>query len=128
MKVSDVYLSHQIATTSPNQTVERAALELATRRVGVLTVVSDASLLGILTERDVVRVAADGVHPASALVREYTTGGPVAVSLDSDVSDAVAILLRTGTRDVPVIDEGRVVGTLSVHDVLRSMARLTYAA
>lgn len=110
-----------VFTTQPHRTLKEVIELLAERGVGAV-VVSDASLsvLGILSERDVVRVLAK--HGAAALdepVSRYMTPKVITATCD-DTIDQVMETMTTGRfRHVPIVDSGRLIGIVSIGDVVK---------
>lgn len=86
--------------------------------VGALAVFDGADLVGIITERDVLRAVGEGRNTEVATVDEYMTEDPVTVKVDDDASHAAALMVTLGARHLPVKDGGAVVGMLSAKDVL----------
>ena len=110
-----------VFTTQPHRTLKEIVGLLAEKGVGAV-VVSDASLsvLGILSERDVVRVLAK--HGASALddpVSRHMTPKVITVTRD-DTIDHVMQTMTTGRfRHLPVVQDGRLIGLISIGDVVK---------
>jgi CBS domain-containing protein len=90
--------------------------------VGALAVVEFETLVGIITERDVIRAIAEGVDVSSAPVGEHMSRGPTSVELETSVPKAASIMLDLGTRHLPVVEGGRVVGMVSSRDLLVEQA------
>jgi CBS domain-containing protein len=83
-------------------------------------VVSDyGTLIGIVTERDLTRAVAGRVHTSEARVREWMTSDPITLGPDASADEAAKIMLDNGFRHVPIVDEGRAVGIVSIRDVAR---------
>lgn len=72
------------------------------QEVGALAVLERGSLLGIVTERDLVRAIAEGVNLSLATVGEYMTPYPATVTPDTELSEAAEIMLNLGARHLPV--------------------------
>jgi citrate synthase len=89
------------------------------RRVGSVVVVEGDKPVGILTERDMIRIAAAGANTASDRVSEWMTPNPDSVASDEEVVDAFASLAEHGYRHIPVIDEGKLVGLVSMRDLMK---------
>ena len=110
-----------VFTTQPHRTLKEVIGLLAEKGVGAV-VVSDASLsvLGILSERDVVRVLAK--HGAAALddpVSRYMTSKVITVTRD-DTIDHLMLTMTTGRfRHLPVVEDGRLIGLISIGDVVK---------
>ena len=96
---------------------------LATMRAhrGDAVLVLDAigQLAGILTERDLLKAAAGRVHSSEARVREWMTEEPVTATSSTSAEDAVRTMLEYGFRHLPVVEEGRTVGVVSLREVVR---------
>jgi citrate synthase len=112
-------MSSPPVTATADETVARAAARMRDRDVGSVIVVEDGRPVGILTERDLVRVAAEGASPGSATVGEWMTGDPDVVGPDESVTAAFRTLSERGYRHFPVVENGAVVGVVSVRDLLR---------
>jgi CBS domain-containing protein len=102
--------------------LREAASRMRARGLSVIPVMSGASLVGILTERDLVEACAKGVRPSMARVADYMNDGPVSVGVDDDSAVAGMKMLAIGCRHLPVTDHGRLVGVVSARDVFLATA------
>ncbi len=102
----------------PEATLADAAEALVADGVGSLGVVSDRTLVGIFTERDLVRAIAEGVDPEGATVTDWMADTPDTFSPDVDIDDAARWLLEVGYRHMPVMAEGELLGIVSIRDIL----------
>lgn len=109
----------------PEATLEEAAEAMMESEVGSLGVVEDRELIGILTERDLVRAAADGADFFGELVSDWMTESPDTFSPDVEVEDAARWLLETGYRHLPVMEGGELLGIASIRDLLWAMVEGT---
>src|SRR5947208_943603 len=116
--VSDI-MSSPAVTAEPSETVAEAASRMEDRKVGSVVVVDGNRPVGILTERDLVRVGAAGVDTAIAKVSEWMTESPDTVGPDVEVVDAFKKLSDHGYRHFPVVREGGLVGIVSMRDLMR---------
>lgn len=105
-------------TASRGETVAAAAARMGDRGVGSVMVVDDDRLVGILTERDLVRFAAAGAGAAGATVGEWMTADPDVVAPGTDVVAAFASLAERGYRHIPVVDDGALAGIVSLRDLM----------
>jgi citrate synthase len=110
-------------TASPGETVAEAAARMRARGVGSVVVTEDARPVGILTERDLVRMAGEGIAPGGVTVGELMTRDPDVVGPHEPVTQAFHALAERGYRHFPVVEDGRLVGVVSIRDLLR-MARI----
>lgn len=86
--------------------------------VGSVAVVDGSRLLGILTERDIVRAVTDGANLADATARQWMTADPDTCDPDLSVEDAARWMLSAGYRHLPVTEGNHLVGVVSIKDVL----------
>jgi CBS domain-containing protein len=102
-----------------NGTVAEAAKQLAELDVGSMPICGeDDRLKGMLTDRDiVVKVLAQGKDPSSTTAGELAQGTPVTIGADDSVSDALAKMKEHKIRRLPVIDDHRLVGIISIADL-----------
>ncbi len=110
--------------TVPPQTTAKAAIQLMLeRRVGSVVVVEERKVLGIFTERDVLRkLALSGRDPAQIPVSELMTAPVKTVDPKADPTDALATMLEHHFRHLPVVDDrGRLRGVLSIRNLLQEM-------
>ena len=112
-------MSAPAVTALPNETMADVAVRMDKERVGAVVVVDGERALGILTERDVVRFAASGADPATTPAADWMTEHPDTVGPGSDASDVTASLAERGYRHLPVVDDGRLVGVVSMRDLMK---------
>lgn len=86
--------------------------------VGSVAVVDGSTLLGIVTERDMVRAVAADVDANGATAREWMTVDPDVADPDLSVEDAARWMLTAGYRHLPVVEGTRLMGVVSIKDVL----------
>ncbi len=115
--VADI-MSRPVVTARADETVSAAADRMRAQSVGSVVVIDGDKPVGILTERDLVRLAAAGAD-TGASVSEWMTGEPDSVAPDAEVSSAFASLSEHGYRHIPVVDDGRLVGIVSMRDLMR---------
>src|SRR5882762_822012 len=116
--VSEV-MSTSPVTAVPSETIAEAAGRMSDRRVGSVVVVDGDRPIGILTERDLVRFGASGANSEGTKVSEWMTEAPDCVAPDVSVQEAFASLAEHGYRHIPVVDAGRLVGVVSLRDIVR---------
>jgi len=111
---------HDVATTSARATLQEAASQLAARRIGALVVLEEGKISGILSERDV--VSAIGREGAVALNRPVGDVMSTRVST-CDLNDSIGELMDRMTegrfRHLPVIEDGKMIGIISIGDVVK---------
>ena len=112
-------MTRDLVTVAPEDTVGEAAQKMVDRGIGSAVVSDFGRLIGILTERDLLRAVAARTHSSEARVREWMTADPVTASPDMQAAEAAEIMLEKGFRHLPVVEGERAVGIVSVRDVLR---------
>ncbi len=112
-------MTKDVLTVSASDTVAAVCERMLERHVGSVVVVDGERAAGILTERDLVRVAGAGADPATAKVSEWMTTDPDTVKSTDDIDNAFRSLKRHGYRHFPVVDDDRLVGIVSMRDMLK---------
>ena len=111
-----------VISLGPNATVHEAACVMTRANCGsVLIIDTHSTLLGILTERDLIaRVLAKALDPAKTLVSSVMTRHPHCVPPEMKVADAIVIMMERGFRHLPVVVEQdrKILGVFSVRDAL----------
>jgi CBS domain-containing protein len=116
--IPDVISGQDVATLEPAASVRDAAQLMAERRIGAVPLVLAGKLEGIFTERDVsFRVVAPGLNPDSTPLREVMTANPVVLGSDDTVLGAMQSIHQGDFRHLPVLEDGRLVGIVSVRDI-----------
>lgn len=116
--VRDV-MSTDLVSVPPTATIAEAATVMGTHRVGSALVMDGDSLLGIFTERDILRSLAGDFDAPGHQVAQTMSKGPRTVGADTEVGEALDMMLAHGFRHFPVTDDGRVVGIVSMRDLTR---------
>jgi len=124
MRIKDVLRSKQIqgvVTVTPQATVRELIAMLAEHNVGALVVSADGtSLDGIVSERDVVRCLHEDPQVLDRQVSSIMTAEVHTCDGDHAVVDLMGLMTEQRVRHVPVLEEGRVVGLISIGDVVKS--------
>ena len=117
MKVKDI-MTRNVVTVAPEESVEVAARSLAQYNIGVLPVCSGGKLMGMVTDRDLVtRCVAANRAPGKTTVRDVMTGQVVFAQPDMDVAVAAHLMGRKQVRRLPVVEEGKLCGMISLGDL-----------
>ena len=104
---------------APEDTLGEVAERMTAVNVGAVAVKDSGRLIGILTERDLLKAMAARVHSSEARVRQWMTPDPVTVTAQTDVEEAARIMIDSGFRHLPVLDDdGRVAGIVSLRRVV----------
>ena len=109
-------MSTRLLTIEPSQALQEAAHQMADRRVGAILVTEGGRLVGILTERDVLRAVSKGTIEGS--VADWMTRDPMTVGPDATNGEAAMLMIHGGFRHVPICDHDQLVGIVSIRDLM----------
>ena len=113
-----------IHSASPGETVLAAVDEMCRHHVGALLVMDDGAAIGILSERDMLtRVLLQRRDPATTKVADVMTSELVCVELDTSPNEAMRIMTERRCRHLPVVCDGKVIGLISIGDLVRWTSR-----
>lgn len=117
-KLADV-MRTEVIDVAPEDTLGEVAERMSSVNVGAVVVKDFGRLIGILTERDMLKAMADRVHTSDARVRQWMTEDPLTASPEMDVEEAARVMLEHNFRHLPIVDEtGAVVGLVSLRRVV----------
>lgn len=123
MRVRDVLTakgSSAVHTISPDASVQDLLDLLADLNIGALVVSEDGrSMAGIVSERDIVRKLRDVEHPRHATVATIMTTEVTVCGPDDTFGDLMSTMTERRVRHIPVIDEGEVIGVVSIGDAVK---------
>lgn len=112
----------EVLAVSPGATVREARDAMERNGISALAVTERDALVGIVTERDLVRKAWQGAMPADGLlVRDILTTRLVTVSPEDSTDACMALMIEHHVRHLPVVEHGRAVGMLSMRDLVRQV-------
>jgi CBS domain-containing protein len=106
----------------PDQSVGEAAVLMDQAGVGSLAVLDEGRLIGIVTDRDLVRRALAMGLSAESRVESCMSTPVITIDAEADVHDAFGLFRRTGCRRLPVVRDGAFVGMLTIDDLLINLA------
>jgi CBS domain-containing protein len=119
--------NREIVSVEAESTVEEAARVMALRNIGAVAVRKGGEIVGIMTERDVLkRVVAAGRDPRTTRVEEVMSSPPISVEANATVGEAVDLMNRRGIRRIFVREGQRIVGIFTQRDVLALMRVCLY--
>ena len=126
--IADIDLTPPFAVTA-DETVEEVILKMREARHGCVQIVEDGQLTGIFSERDVLgRVLRPGRDPAATLVREVMTVQPRTQSVGDPPAHAIHRMVSQRFRHLPITRGGKLVGSISVRNILRYIDRAILGA
>jgi CBS domain-containing protein len=112
------YSNDEIVTLPPTATIREAAAVMDTASVGCVVVGSADAVEGVVSERDVVRVLASGLDPDQATVADIESRVLMWCGTDATVGEVAEEMMESYVRHVLVGDDGRLVGIVSMRDVI----------
>jgi CBS domain-containing protein len=121
VKVSDIMTKAAVVDASDDSLAE-AARKMWTQQTGSLLVMDNESLIGILTERDVLRAVAAGARAEDVRISEVMSKDVTTVGPSTSLREAAKIMADRWIRHLPVVDGGQLVGVLSQRDLAGVLA------
>ena len=119
LKVEDVMV-RDVVTIDENSTVKEAADVMNKFEIGCLIAISKKKAVGIVTERDLLkRVVAESKDVGKTRVKDVMTSPLVVVESSMDLDEAVKLMFQMKIKKLPVVDEKRLVGLVSLTDIAR---------
>lgn len=111
---------HDVVTIDADASVRDAVALLADRHIGAVPVISDTAVVGVFSERDVIRVLAEtGPAALDAPVRDAMTAPAMTVTPAEPVLGALSLMTRRRIRHLPVLDGDALVGVVSIGDLVK---------
>jgi CBS domain-containing protein len=118
MPVVSNHMTSDLLTVAAEERLADAAKRMVERGVGAVLVLAGDRLDGILTERDLMKAVAAGFGD-EAKVGEWMTRHPETIEADDSTEHAAALMIHGGFRHLPVLEQGRVAGIISIRDLMR---------
>ena len=112
-------MSAELVTMSSGSSLAEAASVMSQRRVGSVLIMEGERLAGILTERDIVRAISHDIGAPRDAIAHWMSATPKTVSSDTTLEEARDVMDRNHIRHLPVTDGGRLVGMLSMRDLIK---------
>ena len=110
-------MTADVVSVAPEDTLGEAAAKMTEKGIGAVVVSDFGRVIGILSERDIMRAVADRIHSSEARVREWMTADPITATTETSVEEAGRTMLENGFRHLPVVEGERAIGMLSIRDV-----------
>jgi CBS domain-containing protein len=120
-------MSTRVVGVEPGATVAEAIALMTAERIGCVAVCEQSRLVGIFTERDVLRLAAEGGEFRDRLVGDVMTARPVVAPPDLRIVEAAEIMGERGIRHLPVVEGENLLGMIGIRDVLRTLVERVWS-
>jgi CBS domain-containing protein len=127
MQIADV-MRREFITVAPEDTLGEVARKMVDKSMGAVIVKDFGRLIGILTERDMLKAMAARVHTSDARVRQWMTPDPITITPDVTLDEASQIMLDNNFRHLPVMEGSTVVGYVSLRRVVGAQQPATEPA
>ena len=113
----------EVFSAQPGDRVSDVIMLLAQKRIGAVPVIDEGGVVGVFSERDVIRCLADGIAAGAAAldgpIRAVMTAPAVTVTPADTVIGALSLMSRRRIRHLPVVEQGRVTGMVSIGDLVK---------
>ena len=106
-------------SVGPADTIQSDAEVMQKRGVSAISIVEDDRLVGVLSEKDIARLVAEGKNPETTQVQDLMTRDVVVLAPDMSLGETAKIMLDNNIRHLPVVDGKQLITMLSIRDVLR---------
>ncbi len=118
-RIVDLVKDRDVYFVEASRSVLDTARFMAERNIGAVAVVHGDELIGIFSERDLMkRVVASGKNPAATTVEEVMTADPLVVSPQEKITDCMRMMKENSFRHLPICDGRKLKGLLSLRDLL----------
>jgi len=119
-QIAELIEGHPLILAESSDNVRDVARKMSDRNIGAIAVLDSGQLVGIFSERDLMtRVVVPGLDPNDTPVAKVMTKSLVAAHPDEEIGSALQKMQSLGCRHLPVVDEGNLIGMLSLRDLLK---------
>jgi CBS domain-containing protein len=120
MSVSDV-MTVRVVQAAPDETARAAVKKMLAANVGSIAICDGPRLVGIFTERDVLRLAGEGTDLDTTIVRDVMTEAPITIQAEGDILAAAHVMSERRIRHLPVVQGENILGVVGIRDVLGAL-------
>jgi len=119
MRICDLIKDQETYRADLGQNVLETVRAMVELNIGAVPVIHNGELVGIFSERDLMkRVVAETLDPRSTCVAEVMTNDPLTIGMNEDLDTCMTLMRRNNFRHLPVCHHGRLVGMVSLRDIL----------
>jgi len=115
-------MRHRVVAGRRGERLSQIAARMHQEDVGAIAIVETGRMIGIVTERDIVRAVGDGRDPRATTAGACMTAQPMTVRPGDSLASAAGIMTALGVRHLPVVEDDRPIGFVSARDVVRAAA------
>jgi CBS domain-containing protein len=127
MAVADV-MNLRLVSVGPDETAQVAVARMLESGVGSVLVCESNHLLGIFTERDVLRLAGESTDLREVRVRDVMTTQVLSLGPEDDILAAARLMGEKRIRHLPIVQDGNILGVVGIRDVMRSLVERIWRA
>ena len=127
MPIADA-MTVNVVSVRPDERVQVAIARMNEENVGAVVVCEAQRLVGIFTERDVLRLAGEGAQFGELKVGDVCTKRVLTLTPDVDITDAARLMREKKIRHVPVVEGENVLGIVGIRDVMGALVERVWAA
>ncbi|MCI0468964.1 MAG: CBS domain-containing protein [Nitrospirae bacterium] len=124
MKIGELLATKgaDVISLESDRTVEDAIKVLQNRKISAIMVTDKGAPVGIFAERDVLKcyLNSECKEFAQSLLKDAMTPNPIVADMNDDMEEAMSIMIDKNIRHLPIADKGRVIGMLSIRDIVKS--------
>jgi CBS domain-containing protein len=117
----------KLVTASPGESAGEAIRRMLAANIGSIVICEENVPIGIFTERDVLRLAGDGADFEAMTVQDAMTPRPLTIGAGDNILDAAQLMARRRLRHLPVVEDGNLVGMVSMRDVFGYLAERLFS-
>ena len=120
-------LKRNVVLVNPDDSVKKAISLISSKNIGCVISVENNKPVGILTERDLIRkILSKGLDSTKVTVKDIMTKNIISLESERSIQEAVHLLEKRHIKKLPIIDNGKLIGIVTITDLLSSMRRLEY--
>jgi CBS domain-containing protein len=117
----------KLVTAKPGEPAAEAIRRMLENNIGSVVVCEDNHPIGIFTERDVLRLAGEGADFETTPVKKAMTARPLTINAGDSIIDAAQLMASRKLRHLPVVEDGNLVGIVSMRDVFGYLAERSFS-
>ncbi len=119
LKVGDLSSGHDSPSIDRGDTMANAVLEISSKRLGAVAVLSGQKLIGIITDGDLRRAVINAKNIMKLSIEEVMTKDPISINIDDSVTMALSIMKEKSIGHLIVLDDGKYAGIIHIHDIIK---------
>ena len=119
LRVKDLYINNEKPEVGPDDSLAQVIIEMTKKRLGAAVVIDQGHIVGIITDGDLRRMLLKHPEIEQVKARDIMTPDPKTIDADDLVADALHKMRNNSITQLPVLQEGRYVGVIHLHDILK---------